>query len=373
MTEFLRRPQHRYDDPLSRVWSACAERTGFRIERTPHAYASTDGRGTILIGIDEMLDPDDSLAQMIFHELCHALVEGEAGQSKVDWGLGVSGGANPWREHACLRLQAYLAGGVGLRDFFAPTTDFRVSFWNSLPADPFTAMPEAGGRRERSCVAARLAAWRASRSPWSPHLQDALAASAAIAALVPRTTGAAAADSRAAAEPSAGVDPSVLPSLWTTVNVAPPLHPAGHAPLAAYHAGHGCADCAWSSIQRGTHRCRHAPGVRLTDKAPACTRFEPSAELDCQTCGACCREAYHSVEISRREPLIKRHPDLILSFPTHLKLRRDGDRCAALAGGRTVTEAYACTIYEDRPRTCREFAKGGAHCLDARRRVGLSL
>ena len=85
MTEFLRQPTHYYDDPLSRVWIDCAEAVGFRIVRTPDAYASTDGKGNLLIAIDEMFDPDDSLAQMIFNKLCHALVKGEDGEKR---GLG---------------------------------------------------------------------------------------------------------------------------------------------------------------------------------------------------------------------------------------------------------------------------------------------
>ncbi|MGX2042147.1 YkgJ family cysteine cluster protein [Methylocaldum sp. MU1018] len=371
MTEFLRRPNHRYDDPLALVWIACAERVGFRIERTPHAYASTDGHGTIFIGTDEILDPDDSLAQMVLHELCHALVEGETGERRADWGLGASGGPSPWREHACLRLQAYLTDSVGLRDFFAPTTDFRVSFWNSLPADPFTAPPEEGGRRERSCVAARLAAWRASQRRWAPHLEQALATSAAIAALVPRAHRKSAVESESGAE-NGLIEHGALPSLWTTVAAPPARHPAGHAPVAAYHAGRGCAGCAWAFIERRGLRCRHAPGVRLPSDAPACSRFEPADELDCLSCGACCREAYDAVEISGREPVIKRHPALVV-HDTRRKLRRDGTRCAALSGGRTPTETYACAIYHDRPRTCREFARGSGNCLDARRRVGLSL
>ncbi len=360
MTEFIRRPSHRYDDPLARVWIACAERIGFRIERTTHAYASTDGRGTIQIGADEMLDPDDSLAQMIFHELCHALVEGEEGEGRVDWGLGHSGGRDPWREHACLRLQAYLSAGVGLREFFAPTTDFRVSFWDLLGEDPFTAPPETGGRRERSCVAARLAAWRASRPRWSP-LREALAASAAIAAIVPGMT-------------RGGVDSrEAMPSLWTLAGDPPGPHPAGHSPVAAHHAGHGCSDCAWSFTSRGARRCRHAPAVRLPGESPACWRWEPADELECLTCGACCREAYQSVEISRRELVNKRHPELVVIRDGYRKLRRNGNRCEALLGGRTAHEDYACAVYDARPRTCREFARGGENCLDARQRVGLSL
>lgn len=359
MPEVARRSSHRYEDPLDRVWLSCAERIGFRIERSREVYASSDGRGRIFIATSDQFDPDDSLAQMILHELCHALVEGEDGERRPDWGLTGSGGGNPWREHACLRLQAYLAGSVGLREFFAPTTEFRARFWDALPADPFAAPPEAGGRREPSCVAARRGAWRASQPRWAVPLGEALAASATIA--------------RAAAGVSGAEPEGRVPSLWTSVTEPPARHPAGHAPLAGYHAGRSCAECAWVFTARGRRRCRHAPDVRLPDGAPACARYEPAAELDCRTCGACCREAYHSVEISAREPLNTLHPDLVVVRDTHRKLRREGDRCAALGGGRTPTEPYACAIYPDRPRTCREFARGGPHCLEARRRVGLSL
>jgi hypothetical protein len=369
MNDFLRQPTHRYEDPLSRVWIACAERIGFRVERTPHAYASANGRGTIQIANDDMLDPDDSLAQMIFHELCHALVEGEDGEGRQDWGLGNSAGANPWREHACLRLQAYLSDSVGLRDFFAPTTDFRVSFWNSLPADPFAAPPEAGGRRERSCVAARQAVWRASLPRWAP-LRQALASSAVIAAATPRTVPAEAlAEARSTGE--APVEP--MPSLWSEVATPPGRHPAGHATIAWHFVGHGCADCAWSFAERGIRHCRHAAELRVPDDAWACNRWEPAAELDCLTCGACCREAYHAVDVTSREAVNKRHPDMVVVSGGHRKLRREGDRCAALCGGHAPTEAYACSIYADRPRTCRDFTLGSENCLDARRRVGLSL
>ena len=354
-TEFLRRATHRYEDPFARVWIACAEAVGFRIERTADAYASTDGRGTILIATDALLDPDDSLAQMILHELCHALVEGEDGEAREDWGLDNTRQGYPWREHACLRLQAYLAGSVGLRAFFAPTTDYRVTFWEALPADPFAAAPEAGGRRERSCVAARIAAWRASQPRWLP-LREALETSAAIAARVPGSLRA-----------------DALPSLWAVTEACPERHPSGHAPTAAYHSGAGCADCAWAFDARGALRCRHAPKIRLSQDAPACARYEPAQELGCQTCGACCREAYHAVEISRREPLIRRHPALVVRSGPRLKLRREGGRCAALEGGKKADENFACAIYEDRPRTCREFMRGSGNCLDARRRVGLSL
>ena len=364
MPQLLRRPQHRYHDPLARIWVLCAERVGFGIARSPDVYASTDGRGTILIGTDDTLDPDDSLAQMIFHELCHALVEGEEGERQTDWGLDNTSNRHLWREHACLRLQAYLAGGVGLRDFLAPTTDFRVRFWDRLPVDPFAAPAAEGGRREPSCVAARLAAGRAAQPRWRPHLTRALQDSAAIAMAVRRSEKPDGGGTRSAQQ---------MPSLWTTVQMPPPLHPAGHAPVAEYHAGHGCDDCAWSFVLRNSRRCRHAPERRLPGESPACLRWEPADELDCAACGACCREAYQAVEVGPREPVVRRHPELVRSRNGGFKLRRDGERCAALAGGGAATEAYSCTIYPDRPRTCRDFTVGSANCLDARRRVGLSL
>jgi hypothetical protein len=348
---------------LARVWIACAERVGLRVERTSEAYAATDGRGTLLIGTDDLLDADDNLAQMILHELCHALVEGEEGEGKADWGLDNTSGQHTWREQATLRLQAYLTAAYGLRDFFAPTTDFRVKFWDALPADPFSVPDELGGRRERGCVAARIAVWRAEQARWAPHLGQALAASAAIAAVTPPMLR---------ADDGAGGEPS-LPSLWGVVSEPPVRHPAGHAPRVDYFPGRGCADCAWSFRARGILRCRHAPTARLPADAPACARWEPADALQCQTCGACCREAYHSVEVSRREPVVQRHPEWVLKFDSHVKLRREGGRCVALEGGHTAREPYACAIYDERPRTCREFTRGGDHCLDARRRVGLSL
>ena len=68
---------HRYIDPLAQIWLSAAQRIGLSVRRTPDAYAATDGKGSLAIATDENLDADDSLAQMIFHELCHSLVEGE--------------------------------------------------------------------------------------------------------------------------------------------------------------------------------------------------------------------------------------------------------------------------------------------------------
>jgi Fe-S-cluster containining protein len=67
--------------------------------------------------------------------------------------------------------------------------------------------------------------------------------------------------------------------------------------------------------------------------------------------------------------VLKKRPGFVLAVAERFEIRREGDRCAALEGdGR-----YQCAIYEDRPKTCRDFTLGSEHCLTARRRVGLSL
>ena len=98
----------RYQDPLDQIWTTTAQRIGFSISRTGEAYASTDGRRTIAVGTPELLDGDDCLAQMILHELCHALVEGEGAWAKADWGLDNQTVRDEPREEACLRTQAAL-------------------------------------------------------------------------------------------------------------------------------------------------------------------------------------------------------------------------------------------------------------------------
>ena len=335
----------RYIDPLTQVWLGAARAIGLRVVRTPDAYAATDGNGTLAIGDAATLDADDSLAQMIFHELCHSLVEGEDSFKRADWGMDNTGPDHDWREHACLRTQWVLTGRYGLRGVFAPTTDFRTSFWDGLSGDVLA------DRTERSVQGAIAAIRRADKPPWSPALSDALAATERIAREALRFADAG--------------------SLWATADAAPLPHPSG---LPAGAAG-TCGTCAWRVEVRGVSRCRHTTD-RIDDAWPGCERFE--AALDCQTCGACCRAAYHSVEVSRRDPVVKAQPQFVVDRGTYLEILRSGDRCAALAGGtfdhgKSQATRYHCTIYDDRPRTCRDFTLGSEHCLTARRRVGLSL
>ena len=269
--------------------------------------------------------------------------------TRADWGMDNTSDVDAWREHACLRLQRVLAGRHGLHRLFAPTTEYRT-FWDALPADPLA------DRGERSVVAAILGLARVDEPPWAPALTEALAATAAIGALAAR-----------AADGDGG-------SLWARIEPAR-LHPTG-LPAGGERAaddGRGCASCAWR-YQGGpgprAERCRQANGARLDLAWPGCERWEPA--LDCQTCGACCRAAYGAVEVGRTERFVKRHPELVVDRSSYVEIRRAGDRCAALIGGDAGTK-YECTVYADRPKTCRDFTLGSEHCLTARQRVGLTL
>jgi putative zinc- or iron-chelating protein len=347
----LREIRRRYRDPLDEVWLGLARRVGFRVARTAAVFASTDGDRVIQVGTPEVLDADDSLAQMILHELCHALVEGEDAWSRPDWGLDNQGldsqgldsqtRRDELREQACLRLQAALLAPHGLREVLAPTTEHR-GFYDALGAD---ALAPAG---DAAVVLAKIALERAGRAPFAPHLEAALAATATIA--------------RAAA-PFAAED-----SLAAAVAAPAPRHPLGF-PMRAAGAGGAetCAGCAWLAGRT----CRQAD-ARADPAWPACDRWEPAGALECQACAACCREAYHSVTIGPRDPVRRRHPELVAARDGYYELMRAGGRCAALVGGDAGGPSYACRIYADRPRTCRDFTVGGSHCLQARRRVGLS-
>ncbi|MEN9785068.1 MAG: hypothetical protein RLZZ299_332 [Pseudomonadota bacterium] len=136
-----------------------------------------------------------------------------------------------------------------------------------------------------------------------------------------------------------------------------------------------CGDCAWAAL-RGPgprvlrclrHRRRVAP-----DEA-ACPSWTAPAALDCQACGACCREAYHRVEVAPRDPFRRTHPDMLETVAEEGRrtwiLPRPNGLCRALTG---TPGAWSCAVYEDRPRTCRDFTVGSANCLEARRRVGLT-
>lgn len=330
---------------------SAAARVGLRVERTVDAYASTPGDGVLLLGDKGALDADDSVAQMVFHELCHSLVEGSGAFERRDWGLDNETARDESRERACLRVQAVLSARYGLRRVLAPTTDFR-SFYDGLPIDPLTP------RTDETVVLAMKGLRRVDEKPWLPHVSDALAATRAIA--------------ERAAEFSSGPDGER--DLWALLDPMPSRHPSG-LPGSFIDDGRTCGTCAW----RHGARCRQAGDARVRVTLPGCERWEP--ELDCRDCGACCRAAYDCVELAPRDAVKKKHPELVVLQEPYPQMKRNGDRCIALGGGTegsvpgggTRFVPYTCTIYEDRPTSCREFERHGEHCLTARRRVGLSL
>jgi hypothetical protein len=125
MAAMTRQILRQYRDPMEVLWISTAARLGMTLHRRDDIYAHWDGAGGLFLGTDDTLDADDCLAQMIFHEICHALVEGPESLSKSDWGLENIDARDLVREHATIRLQAALADAYGLRTFFSVTTDFR--------------------------------------------------------------------------------------------------------------------------------------------------------------------------------------------------------------------------------------------------------
>lgn len=158
---------------LDEIWISAARNLSLRVVRSRDVYAHSDGNHTLYVGEEETLDADDSLAQLIFHELCHAMVEGPDSLELPDWGLDNTSKRHLVHEHACLRLQAELSRRVGLRAFFAPTTVFR-RYYDSLPADPLQPADD-------TAVQMALAGLKnCARPPFHPHVQQALAATARL-------------------------------------------------------------------------------------------------------------------------------------------------------------------------------------------------
>ncbi len=366
----------RYEDPLSAIWLECATRLGLRVQRSGDTYASTSGRGDLLLGDGSTLDPDDCLAQMVLHEICHWLVCGPEAFEWIDWGLDNEVDRDIELEHATLRVQAALLDPLGLRAVLAPTTVYRA-FYDALPPDPFFERSQD----ERPCIVrARAGYARRLERPWAPALIEALRATADIVHTLRRfRSDAPATDLLARAE-----EPRKL-------------HRTG-IPLRSPDAegAYRCEACAWQkSNARGLRRCVQAEGARVRADDPACERFETA--FDCQTCGACCREAYGAVDVSAKDPAVLLAPDWLLRRGRRYEVRRDEHRCAALRGGLSLPRhkpaisgahgeseqvsppffipaaaPFSCAIYEIRPQTCRDFTRGSTHCLTARRRVGLS-
>lgn len=199
---YVRPIRARYQDPVDVVWFATAKRLGLRIRRNPAIFSMTDGSGLLELGPRETLDPDDSAAQMILHEVCHWITNGHDTRYERDWGFALDAELD-WREHSCLRLQAALADAVGLRTIFAPTSQFRAYF-DCIPADPFGAV-EGWPHEELVVPLARVAYERAQGEPWSAPLTAAFGATAQIVAALQAFLP----------EYATDIEGDTLPSLWS--------------------------------------------------------------------------------------------------------------------------------------------------------------
>jgi len=330
-------------DAITLLWMSVAAEAGWQVIRTTEAYASSDGEGRLLIGVDEVLDADDAPAQLIFHELCHALTQGPSSWSLPDWGLSNADPRDVVAEHACLCVHVLLSSPFGLRAAMAPTTEYRA-YHDALKEDDIAVSLEPAPARARAALAL----------PGNAKLRAGLIRGLAA--------------TRAALDETLASSPSDKGG-----------HPVG---FAWGPAAQSCGSCAW--FYRGGRgpavgRCRQSAhgegdGLRTDPAARACARWE--APVDCQACGACCREAYHSVTVSVRDPVVWKQPDLVVRHGHRFEIRREGPRCAALDDRRAAPVSslplFSCGIYDDRPRPCRDFEANGRHCLVARRRVGLS-
>ncbi len=328
---------HRYEDPLDAIWLRCAAELGWKLERSETVFASWDGTDTLTICTDDHFDADDSMAQYIFHEICHSLVQGRGSPRKLDWGLAIDGDTSAREEYGCHRLQAALADMYGLRGLLAPTTDWRP-YWDDLPEDPLADVKDDAVKRAR-------AAWSdAMRGPLSGPLHKALKATAAMAQIV-----------RPVADDG---------SLWAHTKA---LHPTGVA-MGPKHTS--CGSCTW--LQQG-HCMVHAEegedGPAVPATTPACLFWQGRlTDDDCLSCGACCREGFGAVGVSDDDDFMDRHPELVTFDGGFAYIDRPNGLCKALCPS---NGEWPCKVYATRPTSCREFASSSESCLIARRRVGL--
>lgn len=103
-----------------------------------------------------------------------------------------------------------------------------------------------------------------------------------------------------------------------------------------------------------------------------------SSELDCLTCGACCRTGHDGRILVPPEDLLRwrraGRDDLVAQLqPGHFGLQafatRPDGTCVHFG---TEDHENACSIYDLRGTTCREFEKGSPQCLEFRRDFGIT-
>ena len=102
----------------------------------------------------------------------------------------------------------------------------------------------------------------------------------------------------------------------------------------------------------------------------------PSPELDCLTCGACCRSGHDGRILVPAEDLLRWKKLGRLDLIAQLQPGHFGEQAFATTPSGacvhlgTKESENACQIYEDRGTTCREVERGSWQCLEFRREFG---
>lgn len=202
MSEYERPVLSRYLDPLELIWLATARRLGLTVRRDPSIFSRTDGSGMLWLGPRADLDADDTVCQMLLHELCHWITNGVETFHEEDWGHPLTDADDP-REFGCLRLQAWLLDRHGLRGMLGPTGKYR-EYFDRIPADPLQPMDDSAAEAEIVAIATTAIA-RAQQAPFHPGIDDALAATRALSTLLTPFR----------AWYATEVEDDALPSLWS--------------------------------------------------------------------------------------------------------------------------------------------------------------
>lgn len=121
---------------LDDAWLRFLHHLGGELVRSDDCFVSWLGdRQQLLVANEPELDPDDTLAQIMLHELCHHLVEGPQSWREDDWGLNNMTDDDLPNEYAALRVQAAILSTPLQRQYLQPTTDHRW-FYEALGDDP---------------------------------------------------------------------------------------------------------------------------------------------------------------------------------------------------------------------------------------------
>jgi len=95
---------------------------------------------------------------------------------------------------------------------------------------------------------------------------------------------------------------------------------------------------------------------------------EQAANL-CRSCGACCSYSAEWPRFSTEDDADLDRIPRVLVDDEQVRMRCNGNRCAALLG--EVGVSTSCAVYAVRPQVCRACLPGDEACQMARRRFGL--